>query len=98
MSEWIKEELVAQADELRGMLWCGVPINDMSKQELLGVIVAMKRLGEMGVGILHDGIVAHGEGAPSGGIYFEDPDGTRLEIYAPDAGEGHSAPAGAAPT
>ena len=44
MSEWIKEELVAQADELRGMLWCGIPINDMSKQELLGVIVAMRRL------------------------------------------------------
>ncbi len=65
---------------------------------LSGVEEAMTRLGEMGVGILHDGIVAHGEGAPSGGIYFEDPDGTRLEIYAPDAGKGHSAPAGAAPT
>ncbi len=59
---------------------------------------AMTRLGEMGVGTLHDGIVAHGESMPSGGIYFEDPDGTRLEIYAPDAGEGHSAPDGAAPT
>ncbi len=59
---------------------------------------AMTRLGEMGVGILHDGIVAHGEETPSGGIYFQDPDGTRLEIYAPDAGEGHTAPAGAAPT
>ncbi len=65
---------------------------------LSGVEEAMTRLGEMGVGILHDGIVAHGEGTPSGGIYFEDPDGTRLEIYAPDAGEVHSAPAGAAPT
>ena len=46
MSEWIKEELVAQADELKGVLWCGMPINDMSKQELLGVIVAMRRIEE----------------------------------------------------
>ncbi len=59
---------------------------------------AKTRLEQMGVELLHGGIVAHGEAAPSGGIYFEDPDGTRLEIYAPDAGEGHSAPAGAAPT
>ena len=44
MSEWIKEELVAQAGELDGMSWCGIPINDMSKQELLGVIVHMRRL------------------------------------------------------
>ncbi len=59
---------------------------------------AMTRLGQMGVGLLHDGIVAHGEGTPSGGIYFKDPDGTRLEIYSPDAGKGHTAPAGEAPT
>jgi catechol-2,3-dioxygenase len=59
---------------------------------------AVTRLEGMGVRILHDGIVAHREGAPSGAIYFEDPDGTRLEIYAPDAGKGHAAPAGAAPS
>jgi lactoylglutathione lyase len=33
--------------------------------------------------IYHDGIVPHGEGYPSGGIYFEDPDGIRLEVFAP---------------
>ncbi|MHC4610617.1 MAG: VOC family protein [Planctomycetota bacterium] len=59
---------------------------------------AVRRLEGMGVRILHDGIVAHREGVKSGGIYFEDPDGTRLEIYAPDAGKDHAAPAGQAPT
>jgi lactoylglutathione lyase len=32
----------------------------------------------------YDGVVPHGEGTHSGGIFFEDPDGTRLEIYAKD--------------
>lgn len=33
------------------------------------------------VTLIYEGIVAHQEGADSGGIYFEDPDGIRLEIY-----------------
>lgn len=46
----------------------------------------------------HDGIVAHGEGAASGGVFFSDPDGVRLEIYAPNGAEGASAPVADAPT
>ncbi|MFG1794644.1 VOC family protein [Nocardia sp. NPDC049149] len=46
----------------------------------------------------YDGVVAHGEGAASGGIFFTDPDGIRLEIYAPTGAEGASAPSGGAPT
>lgn len=34
------------------------------------------------VPFIYDGMVAHSEGADSGGIYFTDPDGIRLEIYA----------------
>ncbi|WP_173019587.1 VOC family protein, partial [Streptomyces alkaliphilus] len=41
---------------------------------------ALRRLGAE---FAHDGVVPHGEGAESGGIFFTDPDGTRLEIYAP---------------
>ncbi|WP_141577939.1 VOC family protein [Actinomadura sp. WMMA1423] len=46
----------------------------------------------------HDGVVPHGEGASSGGVFFTDPDGTRLEIYAPTGADTAPAPSGAAPT
>jgi catechol 2,3-dioxygenase-like lactoylglutathione lyase family enzyme len=45
----------------------------------------------------YDGVVPHGEGADSGGIFFTDPDGIRLEIYAP-TGAGGTAPTADAPT
>ncbi|MFF1682425.1 VOC family protein [Streptomyces sp. NPDC058256] len=50
-----------------------------------------------GVEFAYDGVVAHGEGAPSGGIFFHDPDGVRLEIYAPTGAEEAPAPSGSAP-
>jgi catechol 2,3-dioxygenase-like lactoylglutathione lyase family enzyme len=59
---------------------------------------AQERLRGMGAEFVHDGVVAHGEGASSGGLFFLDPDGTRLEIYSPDAGEGAPAPVSDAPT
>jgi len=55
-------------------------------------------LRELGVALAHDGVVAHGEGASSGGIFFADPDGIRLEVYAPAGAESAPAPHGAAPT
>ncbi|NMO22549.1 VOC family protein [Pyxidicoccus fallax] len=57
-----------------------------------------KKLKSLGVAFLHDGVVPHGEGLSSGGIFFEDPDGTRLEIYAPTGAEGHAAPTPGAPS
>ena len=39
------------------------------------------RLRGLGARLHHDGIVAHAEGADSGGLFFEDPDGIRLEIF-----------------
>lgn len=58
-----------------------------------------QRLRERGATLFHDGIVPHGEGAYSGGVFFADPDGIRLEVYAPKGAETHGeAPAGAAPT
>jgi lactoylglutathione lyase len=50
------------------------------------------------VTFLYDGVVAHGEGVASGGIFFADPDGIRLEVYAPGGAESAPAPSGAAPT
>jgi hypothetical protein len=46
-----------------------------------------------------EGVVAHHEGAASGGIFFHDPDGTRLEISVSDGVGGARAPGDAsAPT
>lgn len=61
------------------------------------VRAAEERVRAAGVRLHHDGIVPHGEGASSGGIFFEDPDGIRLEIFT-GAGVHGSAPSGAAPT
>ncbi|AYC41206.1 VOC family protein [Streptomyces griseorubiginosus] len=51
-----------------------------------------------GADFAHEGVVAHREGAGSGGIFFHDPDGTRLEISVPSGAEGTPAPSGTAPT
>ncbi|MEU5693137.1 VOC family protein [Actinosynnema sp. NPDC020468] len=45
----------------------------------------------------HDGVVPHGEGATSGGIFFTDPDGIRLEIFTASGVSG-DAPTPGAPT
>ncbi|MBN0046340.1 VOC family protein [Streptomyces actuosus] len=66
---------------------------------------SVERLGEYeqalrrhGADFAHDGVVAHREGAASGGIFFHDPDGTRLEISVPSGAESAPAPHGTAPT
>lgn len=50
------------------------------------------RLRNRGAKLIYDGIVLHSEGARSGGIFFEDPDGIRLEIFTTEGLEGYSAP------
>ncbi|MFI6815894.1 VOC family protein [Nonomuraea sp. NPDC050328] len=50
----------------------------------------LAKLRTLGAHVRHDGLAAHREGAESGGLFFEDPDGTRLELYVT---EGLSAPA-----
>ncbi|MEW2140994.1 VOC family protein [Streptomyces sp. NPDC005409] len=57
-----------------------------------------ERLRALGVEFAYEGVVAHREGASSGGIFFHDPDGTRLEISVPTGAEGSSAPVTGAPT
>lgn len=55
-------------------------------------------LKELGAPFAYDGVVAHGEGAASGGIFFSDPDGIRLEVFAPNGAQAEPAPNGSAPT
>jgi lactoylglutathione lyase len=57
-----------------------------------------KVLTEIGVTFAHDGVVSHGEGAASGGIFFYDPDGLRLEVFSPSGADSAPAPSGEAPT
>ncbi|WP_031077033.1 VOC family protein [Streptomyces sp. NRRL WC-3742] len=38
-------------------------------------------LRDLGAEFAYDGVVPHGEGSASGGVFFTDPDGIRLEIY-----------------
>ncbi|MFI6733369.1 VOC family protein [Nonomuraea sp. NPDC050451] len=53
---------------------------------------------EIGATLYHDGVVPHREGASSGGVFFADPDGIRLEIFAPDGAGDRPAPSSDAPT
>ena len=62
------------------------------------VRTAERTLHELGATFAYEGIVPHEEGADSGGIFFEDPDGLRLEIFAPTGAAGAPAPVSGAPT
>jgi catechol 2,3-dioxygenase-like lactoylglutathione lyase family enzyme len=56
------------------------------------------RLKARGAKFFYEGIVPHAEGRASGGIFFEDPDGVRLEIFATSGAEHGHAPSGEAPS
>ncbi|MFD0275009.1 VOC family protein [Kitasatospora sp. NPDC127111] len=64
------------------------------------VRAAERVLRELGAEFAYEGVVPHREGSASGGIFFTDPDGIRLEVYTPhgvDETEA-AAPTKAAPT
>ncbi|EHM26737.1 MULTISPECIES: VOC family protein [Streptomyces] len=52
----------------------------------------------LGAEFTYDGVVPHGESGNSGGVFFSDPDGIRLEIYAPTGADPADAPTSGAPT
>ncbi|MBO1331383.1 VOC family protein [Streptomyces sp. VRA16 Mangrove soil] len=62
------------------------------------VKAAEQVLRELDAHFAHDGVVPHGEHGTSGGIFFTDPDGIRLEIYAPTGADPADAPTENAPT
>ncbi|GAA3857081.1 VOC family protein [Saccharothrix violaceirubra] len=62
------------------------------------VRAAEATLRDLAVTFRYDGVVPHGEGADSGGIFFFDPDGIRLEIFAPSGAGAADAPTAGAPT
>lgn len=48
---------------------------------------AESTLKSMSARFSYEGVVPHREGSSSGGVFFEDPDGIRLEIYSPAGAE-----------
>jgi catechol 2,3-dioxygenase-like lactoylglutathione lyase family enzyme len=62
------------------------------------VRAAEQTLRELGATVAYEGIVPHAEGADSGGIFFVDPDGIRLEIFTASGAGEHDAPVSDAPT
>ncbi len=56
------------------------------------------KLKSLGATFKYEGIVPHKEGSQSGGVFSFDPDGTRLEVYAPIGAKQNKAPVEDAPT
>jgi lactoylglutathione lyase len=67
-------------------------------EDIEQVRTAERTLRELGATFAYEGIVPHADGADSGGLFFEDPDGTRLEIFTPNGAGDHAAPVADAPT
>ena len=83
-----------QSDGTFGAATPGLHHLSFEVDDIAAVQAAEERVRALGAELVYDGIVPHGEGASSGGIFFTDPDGIRLEIYAPHGAAEH----GAAPT
>lgn len=65
---------------------------------LADVQVFEERLKSLDARFQYEGVVPHREGGDSGGIFFEDPDGIRLEIFSPTGAGEQAAPVAEAPT
>ena len=57
-----------------------------------------QKLRALNIRLIYKGIVPHSEGSQSGGIFFEDPDGIRLEVFSPSGAEAQPAPTPGAPS
>ena len=66
--------------------------------EIQEVQKVSQKLKALNVPLIYNGIVPHSEGAQSGGLFFEDPDGIRLEVYAPTGAGNQAAPTPGAPS
>jgi lactoylglutathione lyase len=62
------------------------------------VRAAEAKLEALGIDFKYAGVVPHVDGSASGGIFFHDPDGIRLELFAPKGAEGKPAPVPGAPS
>jgi len=93
--------LVTLWQQSTGVFSCSTPgLHHLSFQvgSIEEVRAVQATLEGLSAGFAYDGVVPHGEGMTSGGIFFSDPDGVRLEVYAPSGADTAPAPSGPAPT
>jgi catechol 2,3-dioxygenase-like lactoylglutathione lyase family enzyme len=88
---WQQSEGTFAADR-PGLHHLSFQVNSMDQ-----VKEAELQLRKLGVLIHYDGVTSHAEGSESGGVYFDDPDGIRLEIFAPTGAGQIPAPSSGAP-
>jgi lactoylglutathione lyase len=81
-----------QADQPFDPAAAGLHHRSFQVDDVEAVRAVQARIVSAGGALVHDRLVAHGEGAGSGGVFFTDPDGTRLEVFAPTGPQG-TAPA-----
>lgn len=87
-----------QADEPFAAGRAGLHHLAFELDDLASVRAAQGRAEEAGARIHHGGVVPHADSGGSGGLFFEDPDGTRLEVYTRAGVEEAPAPTPGAPT
>jgi len=93
--------LITLWEQSRGTFATGLPgLHHLSFQvgTIDDVRAAERVLRDLGADFTYEGVVPHGEQGASGGIFFTDPDGIRLEIYAPHGADPSDAPVAGAPT
>lgn len=83
----------AFAKDCPGLHHLSFKVNDIAE-----VRVFEARLKSLEAHFLYESVVPHGEGQDSGGIFFTDPDGIRLEIYSPSGASENPASTASAPT
>lgn len=63
------------------------------------VLIALQgAVSALGLPVEYGGVVSHGSGEDSGGLFFSDPDGIRLEVYTESGGGALRAPHADVPT
>ncbi len=90
--------LFQQSDSRFGKRQSGLHHLSFQAETMEQVEAYRDKLRELNAELTYEDIVPHGEGMASGGIWFEDPDGIRLEIYSPTGAENRAAPVSDAPT
>ena len=90
--------LFQQSDGRFGKRQSGLHHLSFQVESVEQVTTFQDKLRQLNVPLIYEGIVSHGAGMASGGIYFEGPDGIRLEIYSATGVENAPAPTADAPT
>ena len=81
-----------QADAAFGARGAGLHHLSFGVASLDEVREVERRARHLGATFLYEGVVPHAEGLDSGGVFFSDPDGIRLEVFAGSGAGAFAAP------